>query len=181
MLDYIWANKEWIFSGVGILALVSLATLIKSVWPRRPQSGRVTAVVVPPNQTKEERDHTLAVSEARSVPVRAVRIAPVDFASITATIDATPPLQRDDIAKRYVGLTIRWSMFLWSASKAQGGTVRLTLDFGPGNEGLIHCDVPLDDYRELNIFERGHPITVIGEIETVERSFVRLKNVQLFY
>ena len=181
ILNYITDNKEWLFSGVGVVVLFALVPWVLRLVSRvRSQTGRGTAIQASANESMEHLDQVAARRTDHLLPSPLTRLASVTFDQIMEARAAAPPLQQQEVANRYVGLTVQWEMQLFSASKRDNDTVYLSLDFGPRSYGLIRCEVRLADYRELNVLPKGHPISIIGEIAGVDANVVRLSNVQLF-
>lgn len=178
MIDYILANKEWIFSGVGVLIVGSLCgvayrLLIKRASP--PQHGHVTIVQV------ANHNHVPAPSQVPAQsPSPITRITPITMQEIKDAISEAPPLQRADIIKHYEGITIQWETRLFNATANDKNNVRLALDF-PTGISLVYCDVRLSDYSELGVLPRGAPISVIGRIKQVDATFVTLEDAQLLF
>jgi hypothetical protein len=110
----------------------------------------------------------------------AERIDSITFDEIRAAIQAAPPLQRDSVAERYVGLRIEWDAYFKSGSKKNGGLLRLRLTTSDKFAAdTIYCEVAQDDYRELAILPAGSKIRVSGEITKASSWQVDLKNVRL--
>jgi hypothetical protein len=91
---------------------------------------------------------------------------------------------KDEILKKYHGLTVEWKTTLFNAQPASENKelVELTLDIKEDESltELAKCTVSLTDYRQLGIANKGTPIKVIGEIENVGLVF-NLKNVILYF
>jgi hypothetical protein len=173
-VEYVASNKEWIFSGVGVAVLISLGTWLRGVF-RRPLATQAVNVA----REKEELKQAALESPPSGPPARITRIAPLSFEDIMEALSTALPLQKQEVAEHYRGLNVEWPMLLYAAEKREKGMVSLHLDFGPQHPGIVSCEVPLDEYKELGILPKGAPITVIGEIERVDRPSVRLINVQL--
>jgi hypothetical protein len=177
-IDYIVANKEWVFSGIGVLILGSLCGLVWRYVTRRaapPHHGQVTIV-----QVLNDRPPQSPPQLSAQIQSPITRISPITMREITKAIENAPPLQREDVAKHYEGITVQWETRLFSAAKKEKDNVRLSLDFDEGTS-LVICTVRLSNYSELGVLPKGAPITVIGRISKVDSKYVELEDTQLLF
>ena len=176
MIDFLVKNKEWLFSGVGVVALGLLFSVLRNrIF--RPKSPAPSAIV----QDSYEPPPGSPVYLAPSVPAQVKRTNTIELTQITAALEKVPPLQKADLIKYYIGLSVQWEALLWSAEKKDDDNVRVVLDFGSKNTKLVYCSVRLSNYRELGVMERGTPITVIGRISELSATSASLEDVQLFF
>lgn len=117
-------------------------------------------------------------SDLKLVPIE--RLTQVSFADIEMAIDKAPPLQREQVAKNYVGLKVDWDAYLRSANVLSDGQVRLRLSMDERYVGRsIVCLVNKEDYQILSVLPQGAPIRVLGEISSASSYDVELSNVKL--
>jgi len=108
------------------------------------------------------------------------RISSVSLDDIRNAIKAAPPLQRDRVAKSYVGLRIEWDAYFSGGIQKEDGSLSLRLEVKSTHTwNFIHCDVPFDEYRELGVLPENTPIRVSGEISEVGLQAIDLKDVRL--
>jgi hypothetical protein len=180
VLEYLDKNKEWLFSGVGVVVLVYI---VSQFWrrfvPRAKQKEGAVVIVQVSNQ--DASSTSVPQSGSQVTPAHITKVTSIALAEIIAILDKAPPLQKDDVIKHYIGLVVQWETKLFSATKEDGDKVRLSLDFGPKDSHLVYCTVNLSDYRELGILQKGAPITVMGRIKKIELQSATLENVQLFF
>ena len=113
-------------------------------------------------------------------PVETERLNQVSIDAIERAIESAPPLQRESIAKNYVGLKVEWDAYLRTANKLPDGKVALRLSFDiPYRGRAILCEVPEEKYRELSILPEDTRIRVSGEITEASSFDVKLSNVRL--
>lgn len=122
--------------------------------------------------------YTTPETKEESMP----KLSSLSFLQITEAIKRAPPLQRDDIKNHYKGITVVWDGYLKSAKKGKNNTVSLLLATDlRGSIGIISCEVPLNEYRELSIFPDDTKIRIQGEIAGVDNIGADLINVKLFF
>lgn len=174
MLDWIIANRNWLFDGIGA---TFIAGLVAVIWRRlyRPSSSPPQVVV-----HFQERAST-PVDAPREEPIRVERIASITAAEIEKVFDEAPPLQRTQIRERYVGLKIEWDTALRAADEEADGLVRLLLRPKGVHMFSLTCRVKFDDYRELGILPEDSLIRVYGTIEDADRYSVKLTDAELKY
>lgn len=179
VLDYLDQNKEWLFSGGGVVLIGFLGSLFwRRISKEKTKNSGTLVVVQIPDGTATEAVATKLLADSR--PTHITRLASVTVADMTAALERAPPLQRDEVAKHYEGIAVQWDAQLFSAAKDGEDEVRLTLDFGPGDSNLVSCRVRLSEYRELGVLPKGAPISVIGKIQKVAPRIATLEDVQLF-
>lgn len=180
LLEYLDKNKEWLFSGGGV---VTVGYIVSQLWRRFvPQSEPKEGAVVIVQVSTQDASPTSEFQAGNQVtPAQITKVTSITLAEIIDTLNKAPPLQKDDIAKHYIGLVVQWEMKLFGAEKEDGDKVRLSLDFGPGDLHLVHCTVNLSDYRELGVLQKGASITVMGRITEIGYKSATLENVQLFF
>jgi len=108
------------------------------------------------------------------------RITPLTFDEISNSIELAPLLQRQEIAKKYVGLIIEWDTYLRSAYQRENGDISLRLSVDPDYKGRsVICIVQGDQYREIGILKEGAKIRVSGEIIEANTFDIELNNAVL--
>ncbi|HEV2680248.1 MAG TPA: hypothetical protein VGV14_07100 [Rhodanobacter sp.] len=176
MIDFLVKNKEWLFSGVGVAVLGLIFRALRNrIFP--PKSHASPAIVQDARQPPPDNFAQLAPS----TPARITKTNTIELTQIIAALEKAPPLQKADVIKHYVGLSVQWETLLWGADKTDDDNVRVVLDFGPNSTKLVYCSVRLSDYRQLGVMDRGTPITVIGRISEVSALSASLEDVQLFF
>lgn len=100
-------------------------------------------------------------------------------------IDKVPPLQRQDVARRYIGIKVDWELIFSSASLIEKDQAVILFDSAPANKVnlmSVRCLVKLSDYQELSIMKSGKKVRVTGTISGIGLLlFVELKDVKLTY
>jgi len=183
MLQFIWENKEWIFSGIGATILAGIFALFlsrKKDPPTIPSTitnniivnsgtSSTTSVLPPP-----------AIDAAPFKPSSTPPISRIKFDEIRKALDEARPLQVDDVRKHYVGLYVRWNVFLNSGSQLEENRMRLHLFIDePNSHKYLDCVVNPKEYKWLNVLPKNTALRIQGEIESVYYHETVLKNVQI--
>jgi hypothetical protein len=109
------------------------------------------------------------------------RVSTLSIDDIINTISKAPPLQRDQVAKNYIGLKIEWDTLFKGGKLIEGDLIRLHLSvidaatFG----SIVWCVVPAKQYPELAILPTNSKVRIYGEIEMVESYGVDIKDAHL--
>jgi hypothetical protein len=152
VIDWIWQNKEWLFSGIGV-AIIALWF----PWIVRAIRGRGPAI--PPFDQAIFRTHPFP-------------------RELKASIDAAPLLHQSARALEFVGVKIQWKTELNNINEIKGGLIHLML-LDRGNYPWVVCDVPKDLYPDLLLARRGTVIWVAGRIANFDSNTFVLEDQQL--
>lgn len=166
MFDWIWDNKEWLFSGVGgiifVLVLSWLKNRIKSRKTQEPSLNGATLqdIIDAPLPPKKEPD------------ILATSLSP---GKIIKEVESAPLLQQPDICKQYEGIKVSWKGKLSSADKIDKENISLMITVTEGKVyTLIFFNVNPKQYPGIGLLREGHEILVKGRIEEVS-SYITLK------
>jgi hypothetical protein len=118
LIDWLLKNKEWLFSGLGVSVLLGILSILRFFRRRKPAVEGATVVV------RVENTSGVEISPGRTVAVE--RISPLTPEEVQKSIEDAPPLQRDAVASRYIGLKVEWDTELAGADEREG-VVRLQL------------------------------------------------------
>lgn len=182
MIEWLSANKEWMFSGLGVMLLAGIGGILKWLHSRKSAAQPPTVVV------RVEHSPPQAIAQAEppvklAAPISVERIVSLSPDEIYSAISSTPPMQRDTVAQRFKGLKVEWNTSLLDA-REQDGEVTLFLrvrDDVKRDWFNVHCTVRLDEYRELGILPEKSLIRIQGEIGKATTLWVELTNVRLLY
>jgi hypothetical protein len=172
ILELLIKNKEWLFSGIGIVLIVGLFSFFrklinlqkkKSVPYSDPQNLMVITVA-PPSPAIIETKHT-----SYSPPTNIIPLESLSPNEILRTIREAPLLQQDEVSKHYIGLTVTWEGTLSHAEKREKDTVRMHIS--SSNESVFFY-INKDDYPGLGLLKRDAKLTVEGIIEEIEGYFI---------
>lgn len=181
MLDFLWANKEWLFQSAGVAVVVGLITFFYHRFGRKLQNSPSHITVVQVIEANKQSETALRASEPAVQLTKVTRISTLSFQEILDALEDAPPLQVEAIGERFKGITVRWDAQIFRIYKGNNGSVQLTLHFGPGKPGLIYCEVPLSQYKELAYLKEEAPVTVLGVVERTGQASVTLEDAQLFF
>ena len=162
MIEWIVKNKDWLFSGVGVVVIAALVRwLVTLVWPRP------AAKPVLPTSPGHRESYDVSADD------------------IIKAIEQVPPFQRPSIARHYVGLKVEWPARFSSATSLGDDMVSVSLKYGWKNTFFlgpwIYCNVGLADHKEIAVLHEGAPVTVRGTIDSVEHGYIRLKDATLVF
>jgi hypothetical protein len=152
LIDWIWQNKEWLFSGIGVAIIALLAPwVVRTIRARGP--------AIPPFDQAVFRTHPLP-------------------RKLRASIDAAPSLHQSARALEITGMKIQWKTTLEHAREKEGGLVHLML-LDRGSYPWVVCDVPKDLYPDLLLARTGTVIWVAGRIANCNSGTFVLEDPQL--
>lgn len=109
------------------------------------------------------------------------RVSTLSIDDIMNTITKAPPLQRDQVAKNYIGLKIEWDTLFISGKLVGGDLIQLQLSVIDASNlsSVVWCAVPAKQYRELAILPQNSKVRIYGEIESVATYGVDIKDAHL--
>lgn len=178
-LGWLDVNKPWVFSGIGV-AVVTWVGLLLWYLRSRLRTAPAPPVVVQPVGNAPPLVLLVAAAPQPEPPHR----MDVSAQSIFDALRNLPPLQREDVSRRYLGLRVDWRAKLASATSEKDGSVELLLSvpLEPYVAFYVKCWVPLAEYRELGITPEGAPIRVVGKIrQFLSHTAVVLRDVELYF
>ena len=151
----------------------------KKVNPKAPEHHTPQLII---QLSSEAADQLVDESQPTHFePASIERVSPLTFKDIAEAIIAAPPMQRDRVAESYKGLRIEWDAYFRSGSKVGDDIIRLRLGTEPKlSMNSIMCEVPAKEYRELGVLPEGSKIRVSGELESISRFDIELKDVRLY-
>jgi hypothetical protein len=88
-------------------------------------------------------------------------------------------LQRDAVGERFVGLHVRWKMFVQQAAPTAEGQVMIFLAPTPNRLSRVKCYVAATDYPQLKILKESAPVYIVGRIAKCSHLDVQLDEVKL--
>lgn len=171
ILDLLIKNKEWLFSGIGIVLCVGLFSIIRKLIYRQkkesipfstPQNLKVI-IESPPIPTIIEPNPALYSPPANIIPLE--YLSPSE---ILKMIREAPLLQQDEVTKHYIGLKVTWEGELNNAYTKKDDIVGIVLC--SSHKGIIF-DVNKNDYPGLGLLKAGAMLTVEGIIEKITGYF----------
>jgi hypothetical protein len=136
---------------ISIIIVLAAAFILLLIWS-------------PTSQTKENRHSGPSLNTGSESSA----LSKLTVKEIVDAINNSAPFQREDVAKNYRGIKVKWEGKLWDVNKTStsiGDSVRVQLNPEP-NEHLysIYFDVPIETYPQLKIAQRGDLIGVLGTI-----------------
>ncbi len=100
----------------------------------------------------------------------------------------TPPYQRQDKAKYYIGSKVKWKLYLSHVEISEGDTAQFAMstfnttdNVKPDNAYYtsITCEIEVSNYPQLKRAKEGTEVLVSGEIADVDILHISLSNVSL--
>lgn len=95
------------------------------------------------------------------------KISKFSAIEIRDVINDSPVFQKEEIAKNYQGIRIKWKVALNSIHKDSGNIVSLMTKF-EGGYPWVHFEVDLNDYPYLKIAKEGKILIITGLISKYE-------------
>ena len=171
MFDWIWDNKEWLFSGVGVV----IAVLVFS-WLKNRSKSRKTQE--PSLNGATLQDIIDAPSPAKKEPdILATSLSP---GKIIKEVESAPLLQQPDICKQYEGIKVSWKGKLSYADKINEKDIQLWILAKEKDYTPIFFNVNPKQYPGIGLLREGHEILVEGRIEAIS-SYINLKAEKLIF
>ena len=171
-MEWIINNKEWLFSGAGITAVIAIVAIIRIVLMHRRQTrGQI------------QSDHTLRVSEKTKLPsppaVNKSSLMDQSLQAIYEDIDSRPPFQQEDAKKYYIGTLIRFEGVLHFLNRLSDNEVSMTLRQGQNTMYTrVKFVVNVTDYPKFKFIHEGTPVSVVGKITELGVSEAILEDVE---
>jgi hypothetical protein len=172
ILELINKNKEWLFSGIGIVLIVGLFSFFRKLI--NLQKKKSVPYSEPQKVMKKTgTPSTPTIIEPKSAlyypPANIILLESLSPSKILRTIREAPLLQQDEVTKHYIGLKVTWEGELNNAYTIKNDIVRIVLC--SSHKGIIF-HVNKNDYPGLGLLKEGAMLTVEGIIEGIEGYFV---------
>ena len=116
------------------------------------------------------KEHTKQIAESISA------LSPKE---IYAEINSRPLYQQKDAGKYYIGLKVKWPLYLTSINMLGEKTAWLFMGTQLVGGYSINCFVEISRYPQLRLDKGNSVIWVSGEIENVDKMLINLTNVSL--
>jgi len=197
-MNWLWANKEWVFSGIGVVFLGLLVRIL--LRPRAVgQSGIVSAdrnssVLGSPVASGSNISQTVSIvlNGTRSTPPQtkipyAAKPTPKE---IRAQLNALPLFQKKGATESYVGLNVRWPVTLEYLSEiGEWRRKEFKIDFThtleanfEDYEGVVRTEVNIERFPRLKISHKGSPMEISGTVSNVsEGGTVTLRDADITF
>jgi hypothetical protein len=158
---------------------VGQTTFVKELLNKKVETTIQLPQISSPEAKSTPKDSATKPEEPIPSPLKMSEPTPMQ---ITEAIDKAPPLQQEDIKRRYQGIRVNWELIFNYASSRGKDNVSILFDTSE-SRGPVHvqCLVKLSLYRDLGIMNKGKRIRVVGTIYDVDFLFITLKDVQLTY
>lgn len=134
-----------------------------------------------PAQQKTEKSYSNASSQTGKTDINHVNKPPIiqikdTPEKIIAEINSVPPLQREDVAKTFVGIPVDWELYFASGSpdaKNYNLFFRSSLKL---DSVIIHCSIPKENNDRLRRLQEKTKLRVQGKIERAGYNSITLKD-----
>ena len=180
MINFLWDNKEWFFSGLGILILVVLFKAFRAFWNKKktvPSSG--------PEHVNEETTVTTSENNGDVDSEGRVLSEPIMPHQIKKAIENFPLLQRTEAAKHYIDMHVVWRLPLADISKKRNDpntvTLHLTDQTDFMNFASVFFDVSSDKYPGLGLLKEKDIVEVDGRIKKIDFNIIKLYDAKIRY
>ena len=166
--------KEWLFSEIGVAALVLLLLAILILYIRKLFAYHRYI-------TQQERDHSEIKTPSPETQLNgAKKLVEFDVTKINKEINALPPYQQDEARNHYIGIRSRFSGELFLVEKENKGEIFFNLaSHTQSGFPAIHCTVPEKMNPQLKFAHKGTKFTVEGDIVKYGPHDIYLKNVDI--
>lgn len=176
MWNWLVDNKEWLFSGGGVV----IAVLIIRFIFQRLRKSKLNV----PSLEKESLAAVIEGPRAKAPEIKKdIEVGHLSARAIITNIEEAPFLQQPDILKNYIGLRVTWEGYLTGAFKISDTLIRLHIRTCEKEEwrgvGVI-VNIDPSQYPGLGLLKYEHPIRVSGAISEIH-SYFSLKDAQIEY
>jgi len=170
MLRWVLDNREWLFSGVGLVVILGLWRLVS--WYRKRKNLAATS-------TQEQSFAAVIEGPPVKAPeiIKDTKIGSLSPDAIMTSIHEAPLLQRPDVVKHYIGVPVTWEGVLTNARKKDPNLIHLLIRVGKGNYSVF-ADIIPSQYSGLGLLKYGHPIRVSGTISEIS-IYIILSNARI--
>ena len=159
-MNWIWNNKEWLFSGVGVLILLGLGR-----WLWKPLSQLFNHKPGPETARYDEQKTShfpqVAVAESDSHPI--TNAGNLSLANIIEDISQRPPYQRPDAQKNYIGLPVTWQLRFRNVAHLPSTKLH-QIHFVDEKWNSVTGSIDIDKYPVLKIARKDEYFRVSGKI-----------------
>ena len=174
-MKWLLNNKEWLFSGAGIVLLGFLFRFIT-----RYLKKRKLATIPAKEQSLAE---IIEGSPVKTPEIkRDIELDSLTADAIMTRINEAPFLQQPDITKYYIGLRVTWDGVLANARKTGSDLIHLAINVGEKGKKpkLIFVDIIPSQYPGIGLLKYGHSIRVSGVISEIYTYF-KLNDARIEY
>jgi len=167
-----WKEHHLAILAVVFAAIGALYAFLPYHFPLKPAASEKTAKP----ENKEETNKTVNVSNNQNVTP-----SPKDTANkIIAEIEAVPPLQREDMAKAYVGIPVDWDMYFVYGTPDDKNKFRLMFSPTTRRTGIyVKCSVSKESNAHLLRITENTKLHVHGTIASIESGSIYLKDAKV--
>ncbi len=170
---WIWDNKTWLFSGIGITILAVLVLLFKRIVKKKNTNK---------NAHENTPDDTPSATNNSSIDIKDKKYHNTPtLKEIKDEINSHSLYQQEEIIKNYIGLKIHWQLKLSSVFKRNDNSVILSCVSQGGHPGDVEIITNVMDYPIIKIIKEGHSITVKGEIKEFHHQTPVIKPVEIIF
>jgi hypothetical protein len=148
-----------------------------------PNQSHIVIHMKGDNSSSAEEGHSVLHSKGSGLEY----VYTITIDEINSAVLAAPPLQRSNVAKRFVGLRIEWDTNFVGGKEEDNDKITLHLRPAKTDVSLsdisgisaIWCTVPASEYRELGILPKDSKIRVSGEIDQITDHAIYVKEARL--
>ena len=192
-MNWLWENRTWLFSGVGVAALTALIRFVRRLWVPAKQPSRTAEIAAIENASLVDSPIAIGsnISQVIHVPSEAARptagISPTQPTpeKIRSEIEGLPLYLQRDAEKNYVAVAVRWRVLLRHISRQSSDNdicdVALSVPGEPGS--VIFCEVRTSECPRLRSAKEETLIQVAGFIQEVRMAglTIRLRDANLTF
>ena len=157
-MHWLWANKEWIFSGAGITALAALVWAVRRAMPSFKRQSRGALSAPPPVDNP-----LMSTSQPGVAAAAAFSPSPTPF-EISERLKALPPYQQHHAMTSYEGIAVSWPVRFHGMDRSSGDfwTVHFTNGDGLLKSRGVFAEVNLADAPRLKIAKSDDEMILNG-------------------
>ena len=174
-MNWINENKDWLFSGAGVVVITGFFVTLGKLMSRRkdpPHPGTSPQPQPAPTTTIMAALPPTVIETVIRAPLLQMSVE-----QILEDIESRPPYQRDEATQHYIGTRIKFSGILYYLTKMDKNTVHIVIKPKDSSYPMISASISVVDYPEFKVLRDNTPLTVEGRVSAIEYQRVKIEDV----
>ena len=168
MCKWIWENKDWLFSGCGLFAIMWLINYIRKRISKNHEPQQLSTET--PKQTLDAVYPNVSAKETER-PSRPKSHALIrEIQDIANAIESSPPSREKDVCADFAGTYIRALGDYSSFYKGDGEMVCIGMRVAGATRFYVYFDIQINDYPEFKTIQKSTPLYIEGRIQRIDYS-----------
>jgi hypothetical protein len=149
VVDWLLKNKEWLFSGGGLMSLSLIWRMIANNFTGRSKAAQPQLATAPSVHTAQTIVLDSSTNIVQHLGSRHIETQPSGD-EIARIVSNAPTFQRSQVGTNYVGLVVSWPVTFFDLYSLDGTVCKLILAYGVESWGAkIELTIDIDKYPRL--------------------------------